>query len=30
MIGLAWIPVARRWVGRDDRTTRRRRHLSPT
>jgi hypothetical protein len=29
MIGLAWIPVARRWVGEDDRSKRRRR-LSPS
>ena len=30
LIGLAWIPVARRWVGEDDRRHRRRRRLSPT
>jgi hypothetical protein len=29
-IGLAWIPVARRWVGEDDRARRRRRRLSPS
>jgi hypothetical protein len=29
-IGLAWIPVARRWVGEDDRSRRRRRRLSPS
>jgi hypothetical protein len=27
-VGLAWIPVARRWVGEDDRSRRRRRRLS--
>jgi hypothetical protein len=31
MIGLAWLPVARRWVGRDEHADRRRRRrLSPT
>jgi hypothetical protein len=30
LIGLAWIPIARRWVGEDDRRRRRRRRLSPT
>jgi hypothetical protein len=25
LIGLAWLPVARRWVGRDDHASRRRR-----
>jgi hypothetical protein len=29
-IGFAWIPVARRWVGEDDRARRRRRRLSPS
>jgi Bacterial Ig domain len=28
LIGLAWIPVARRWVGEEDRRSRRRRRLS--
>jgi hypothetical protein len=30
LIGLAWFPVARRWVGEDERSGRRRRRLSPT
>lgn len=30
LIGLAWLPVARRWVGEDERSRRRRRRLSPT
>ena len=30
MIGLAWLPVARRWVGRDEHTNRRRRRLNPS
>jgi hypothetical protein len=30
MIGLAWLPIARRWVGRDEHARRRRRRLSPS
>jgi Bacterial Ig domain len=30
MIGFAWLPVARRWVGRDEHASRRRRRLNPS
>jgi hypothetical protein len=30
LIGLAWIPIARRWVGQDEHANRRRRRLSPS
>jgi hypothetical protein len=29
MIGLAWLPIARRWVGQDDPARRRRRRSRP-